>query len=106
LAPVWGSAVRLDPIADEITIGEGIETTASAGRLLNLPAWAAVSAGNMARGLVLPPEVRRVVIAADGDEPGERAAREAALRWHREGRTVRIGCDFNDVLRGGDDARR
>ena len=89
-------------------IGEGIETSASAGRLLNLPAWAAISAGNLAQGLVLPAELRRVVIAADADPPGERAAQTAALRWQREGQAVRIarpdkpGCDFNDVLRSRD----
>ncbi len=42
---------------------------------------------------------------ADGDDPGEAAAREAALRWKREGRSVRIarpprGSDFNDLLLG------
>ena len=106
LGPVWGGAIRLDPIAEELVIGEGIESAASAGRLLGLPAWAAVSAGNLAQGLVLPAEVRRVVIAADADPPGERAAQQAALRWQREGRTVHIarpdkaGCDFNDLLRG------
>ena len=105
LGSPWGGAVRLDPIAEELAIGEGIETSASAGRLLGLPAWAATSAGNLAKGLVLPCEVRRVVIAADADPPGERAAKSAALRWQREGRIVEIarpdkaGCDFNDVLR-------
>ncbi len=106
LGPVWGGAIRLDPAAEELAVGEGIESAASAGRLLNLPAWAAVSAGNLAKGLALPAEVRRVTIAADADKPGEEAAQQAALRWQREGRTVRIaradkpGCDFNDVLRG------
>jgi putative DNA primase/helicase len=112
LGPVWGGAIRLDPVAPELVIGEGIESSASAGRLLNLPAWSAMSAGNLARGLVLPPEVRAVVIAADADPPGEEAAQHAALRWQREGRTVRIarpdhpGADFNDILRGCKDARR
>lgn len=106
LGPVWGGAVRLDALAAEIAIGEGIETSASAGRALGLPAWAAVSAGNLARGLVLPADVHAVVIAADADQPGEDAARTAALRWHAEGRRVRIarpdcaGRDFNDVIRG------
>ena len=105
LAPVWGGAIRLDAVAPEMVIGEGIETSASAGRLLGLPAWAAIATGNLARGVVLPPEVRAVVIAADADPPGEAAARTAALRWSAEGRTVRIARpahadhDFNDVLR-------
>jgi len=76
---------------------------ASAGRLARWPAWAAVSAGNLARGLVLPPEARRVVIAVDPDPPGERAAQAAARRWKAEGRDVTLARpdgsgDFNDVL--------
>ena len=57
LGPVWGGAVRLDQLAGELVIGEGIETAASAGRLLHLPAWSAVSAGNLAAGLILPASV-------------------------------------------------
>ncbi|MEE9250195.1 MAG: toprim domain-containing protein [Alphaproteobacteria bacterium] len=46
-----------------------------------------------------------MLVLADGDDPGEAAARDAALRWKREGRTVRIaraprGTDFNDLLLG------
>jgi putative DNA primase/helicase len=110
LGPIWGGAIRLDPVAPELAIGEGIESSASAGRLMGLPAWAAISAGNLARGLVLPPEVRAVVIAADPDPAGEAAARDAALRWSREGRRVRIarpdqdGADFNDLIREAADA--
>ncbi len=111
LGPVWGGAIRLAPAAPEIIIGEGIETAASAGLLLGLPAWAAISAGNMAKGLILPSEVRSVVIAADDDginaqgrNPGIEAAETAAARWQAEGRKVRIikpnttGQDFNDIL--------
>ena len=97
--------MRLDPVAPELVIGEGIETAASAALLLGLPAWAALSAGNLERDLVLPAEARAVVIAADPDPPGERAARAGAARWQAEGRRVRIarpnrpGVDFNDLLR-------
>jgi hypothetical protein len=70
---------------------------------MGLPAWAAISAGNLAKGLMLPPEARHVVIAADPDEAGKRAARDAWLRWRAEGRTVQIATpygtgDFNDLL--------
>ena len=101
---VWGGAIRLDAEAPEIVIGEGIESSASAGRRLNLPCWAALSAGNMARGLILPPSVRAVVVAADADQVGNKAAEAAAERWRAEGRRVRIarpdrpGMDFNDIL--------
>jgi putative DNA primase/helicase len=105
LGPVWGAAIRLHDIAAELVIGEGIESSASAGLLLGLPAWSAINAGNLGRGLVLPAAVRSVVIAADPDPEGERAAVSAALRWRSEGRAVRIARptgtgDFNDVMRG------
>ena len=55
---------------------------------------------------VLPPEVRRIAIAADNDASGvgQRNALAAYDRWTAEGRSVRIvappvvGDDFNDVL--------
>ena len=106
LGPVWSGAIRLDEIAPDaaLIVGEGIESSASAGRLMGLPAWAAISAGNLAKGLMLPPEARHVVIAADPDEAGKRAARDAWLRWRAEGRNVQIATpdaagDFNDLLR-------
>jgi hypothetical protein len=93
--PTRGGAIRLDTIAPELVIG---------GRILGLPAWSAVSAGNMADNLALPGEVRSVVIAADPGKPGEDAAQRAAHRWAAEGRRVRIArtgrekADFNDLL--------
>lgn len=105
LGPVWGGAVRLAPIAAELVIAEGIETAAAAGLLAGLPAWAAISAGNLATGLVLPMGVRSVVIAVDRDPAGERAAHAVARRWQAEGRHVRLlvpdlpGSDAADVLR-------
>jgi phage/plasmid primase-like uncharacterized protein len=106
LGPVWGGAIRLQPIEPDkpLIVAEGIETAASAGRLLASSAWAAISAGNMAKGLVLPPEARRVVIAADPDTAGRNAARDAWIRWRGEGRDVKIATpngsgDFNDLFR-------
>jgi phage/plasmid primase-like uncharacterized protein len=105
LGPIWGGAIRLDALANDkpLVIGEGIETSASAGWLMGLPAWAAISAGNLARGLVLPPEALSVVIAADPDDAGRNAANDAWLRWKDEGRAVQIATpdrpsDFNDLL--------
>ena len=46
-----------------------------------------------------------MIVLADADEAGETAARDAALRWKREDRRVRIAypserMDFNDMLLG------
>jgi len=101
--PIWGGAIRF-ATGPEIVVAEGSESALAAGHLLGLPAWSAISAGNLARGLILPLEVRRVVIAADHDKPGIAAAEAAARRWKAEGRAVRIilpdnpGEDFADVL--------
>lgn len=104
LGPIWTGAIRLQPAGERIVIGEGIETSAAAGLVLDLPAWAALSAGNMAKGLQLPGTIREIVIAADHDGPGLHAAEEAAIRWRREGRKVFVarpdnpGEDFADIL--------
>jgi putative DNA primase/helicase len=107
VGPVWGGAIRLSELVlgSPLVIGEGIETAASAGRLMGFPAWAAISAGNLAKGLALPPEAWHVLIAADADIAGEQAAQAAALRWSAEGRRVEIARprrgrgDFNDMIR-------
>ena len=105
--PIKGGAVRLSiPRAGEwLAVGEGIETTLSVATACVMPGWAAVSAGGI-RSLVLSPDSTHVIICADHDASGvgERAAREAAVRFPAEGRCVRIampprsGSDFNDLL--------
>ena len=99
MAPYW-----LGPVARKITIAEGIETALSVMQPTGLPTWAALSTSGM-KALKLPRKVREVVIAADGDEPGRKAARALAARFVREGRRVRImqapdGKDWNDILCG------
>jgi hypothetical protein len=103
LGATRGGAVRLaEPDGDALLTGEGIETCLAGMEASGLPAWAALSAPGLA-ALELPADVREVVILADGDEPGERAARAAAYRWAWQGRRVCIarppaGMDFNDLL--------
>ena len=104
LGPCCGGAVRLAPIGDVLMVGEGIENCLAAMQATGKPAWAALSTSGL-RALELPIEAREVVVLADGDDPGEAAARDVALRWNREGRRVRIarpprGADFNDLLLG------
>jgi putative DNA primase/helicase len=103
LGPIGGGGVPLGPPGPRIAVSEGIESGLSFMQATEIPTWAALSANGMKK-LLLPPEVREVVIAADADETGLEAAEEAASRWHAEGRKVRIikppeGLDFNDLAR-------
>jgi putative DNA primase/helicase len=95
-------AVRLGLPRDMLMVGEGIESCLAAMMATGGPAWAALSTSGL-RALDLPGDMREVIVLADGDDPGEAAARNCALRWKREGRRVRIarppqGMDFNDLL--------
>jgi hypothetical protein len=105
LGPCRGGAVRLADPGDLLMIGEGIETSLAAMLKTGHPVWAALSTSGL-RTLDLPKDVREVIVLADGDDPGEAAARDCALRWKRQGRRVRIarpprGMDFNDLLKVG-----
>jgi putative DNA primase/helicase len=102
LGPCRGGVVRLAPPGALLMIGEGIETCLSAMQATGHPAWAALSTSGL-RSLSLPNDKRDIIILADADEAGEAAAKDAARRWVREGRRVRIarppqGMDFNDLL--------
>lgn len=105
MGSISGGAIRINPAEHEMVVAEGLETAASAGAILGLPAWSAVACGNLRASLALPPVVRSVVIAADHDRAGRRAAAGAAQRWCAEGRAVRVlqpdvaDTDFNDLLR-------
>ena len=99
-----GGAVRLARAGHDLQVGEGLETCLAAMLATRQPTWAALSTSGL-RALALPPEVRQVVILADGDNAGEAAAFAAAERWLNEGRSVRIarppnGLDFADVVAG------
>ena len=99
---VWINAPQTD---EPVVVAEGLETLLSAMKLMNLKCGAAVLGPNL-KGLVLPRNVRRVLIAADNDETGRGAAECACKLWRAKGLNVRIsypeiaGKDFNDVLMG------
>jgi putative DNA primase/helicase len=103
LGPIGGGAVRLaSTLGERVVLAEGIETALSVFQATAIPTWAVLSTSGL-RIVRLPSAICNVIIAADGDEPGEAAARHAATRLMREGRLVRImrpesGRDFNDYL--------
>jgi putative DNA primase/helicase len=102
LGPIAAGAVQLAPAADQVLIGEGIETALSAMQATGIPAWAALGTAGL-RALDLPEHIRHVTVLADSDPPGIAAANDAAWRWAGQRRDVRIahpptGKDFNDAL--------
>ena len=103
--PVGGGLVMLGRAAADrpFIIGEGVETTLSAMELTGLPGGAALGAESLEEAE--PPACSEIIIAADNDKPGIKAARKLALRLASAGRLVRIavpateGGDWNDELR-------
>jgi putative DNA primase/helicase len=104
---VAGGAVRLGSAGPTLAVTEGIENGLAMLQATGIPTWAALSASGM-RTVILPTEARMVLVAADNDENGvgQRAAYDAARRFLREGRRVKViappepNTDWNDVLCG------
>ena len=102
LGSLAGGAVRLgEPEHGRLLVGEGIESTAAAMALFDAPGWAALGTSGL-RAIELPEYVIDVVIAADRDAAGLRAAAALARKLEAEGRDVEIRRphkgDFNDAL--------
>jgi DNA polymerase len=101
--------VKLWPAGSQLVVGEGIETVLAAATRIPYhaaplqPAWAVLSASALEHFPVLP-NVERLIILVDHDEPGKNAARNCANHWQRANRTVirltpkRAGADFNDLV--------
>ena len=104
LGPKQGGVIRLWPdeaVTTGLGIAEGIETALSLAHAYR-PVWCAIDAGNLAAFPVLP-GIETLIIAADHDPAGLRAAEACADRWAAAGRDVRVivpeaaGADWNDA---------
>lgn len=74
---------RVGEAVDRLVIGEGVATVAAVRRATGLPVVAAMTAGNLpdiAEAIHAKRPDLTLIIAADDDEPGHRAARLASLR--------------------------
>ena len=105
-----GSAIPFGSPSQALVIGEGIESTLSAGIILEAPAWATLTAGGM-EGWE-PPEglqASRIIVAGDSDASGvgQAAAHALASRLWRLGWVADVMfppdgfSDWNDVLMEG-----
>lgn len=96
-------AVRLAPPDRVLGLAEGVENALAAMRLHGIPVWAAL--GNERFGTItIPTKVERLVIVADRDAGGRRAAELAYARKPRAGLTIggmwppEPHNDWNEVL--------
>ncbi len=103
LGAILGHGVRFGVIDEFAIIGEGIETVLSLKSAFpDIPMVAALSAAHLAAWRP-PSKLRRLVIAADNDEPGRNAARRLSERMSEHRVDVNkiepLGADFNSELR-------
>lgn len=106
LGLIKGGAVRLSSPGPKLILAEGIETALSCFYATNIPTWSCLSTSGMIDIVVPSLEItQEIIVCADGDGAGQKAADKLAERLHRGGYGVRIASspqnqDFNDVLRG------
>lgn len=107
LGATSGGAVQLSTPAAKMVIAEGLETAMSVMQATGLSVWAGLSTAGITN-LVLPdfPLAQEVIIAGDNDPAGRKAAIQAAEKWTKEGRNVRLAFppvnqDFNDLILEG-----
>lgn len=112
-----GKSLKDAPAGDKVILCEGIEDGLSLGMAMpDYRVLAAVSVNNFA-AIILPKQIKDVVIAADNDpleidvggvmkpHPARVAVQRAIDAFIDQGRSVRVtyspeGKDFNDMLRG------
>lgn len=108
LGPCAGRAVALSEARGPMVVCEGIETGLSLlSGFLSGPAtvWAALSTSGI-KALNLPEKAGEIIIATDGDEPGQEAGNALAqtadaLGWKVSLMPAPDGMDWNDVLQSG-----
>jgi DNA primase len=105
LGQIRGGAVRLGPEASEVIVCEGPEDGLTIHELLpSTPVWVALGTGNMPN-MILPPGIKRVLVAGDNDKAGRAAVERACAAFRTQGRHAaaifpgHAFGDFNDQLR-------
>ncbi len=107
-----GAAVRLGPAEDLLGVAEGVETALAVTQATGMICWATTSATLLSK-VIVPAQVKRVVVWADHDTSKEKAGQIAgtrlATRLVEEGIKARVqippppppgqkSCDWADVL--------
>jgi hypothetical protein len=103
-------AIKIWPAdGSRLFVGEGLETVLAAALHIDYrgapmrPAWATGHRGGLAKLPVLP-DIQRLILLVDNDDPGRAAGETCRARWNGAGRTVtqltpkQEGADFNDLI--------
>jgi CHC2 zinc finger/Toprim domain len=105
LGPVKDCAIKLDPVGDELYVGEGIETCLTAMHVGLRPVWALGSAGAISRFPLLD-GVKTLHLLRERDQTNAGCAQFLGRYYRQEGRKVmniwprpRTCNDLNDALR-------
>ncbi|NDA89680.1 MAG: toprim domain-containing protein [Alphaproteobacteria bacterium] len=105
LGKVKGGAVKIASSSSTLVVAEGIETALSIYAATKIPTWACLSASNLTTVELPPPNTTsEIIIAADNDQAGIKAASKLAIRLLDNCYRVKIsippeGKDFNDLLK-------
>jgi putative DNA primase/helicase len=108
LGIVHRAAIKFDPAATTLMIGEGVETCMAArqcmatGDIERAPVWALGSVGAISFFPLLD-GIKRLIILGETGEASVQAVRLCGRRWQHAGRRVQvlyseIGSDVNDAL--------
>jgi Toprim domain len=95
---------RLHAGFKHLGIAEGIETALSASQVFGASVWATLSSGGIASFPILP-NIQRLTVFADNDDPGLRAACACCRRYQASGIDAEIRypktakMDWNDFLK-------
>ena len=107
LGSIRGGAVRLGEPSGRLMVCEGLEDGLTLAQQLGGAVWVGAGTSGMA-ALQLPAHITSVVIGADADDAGDKAANEAGQRFAAAGFGVKIirpsapFKDFNAELLGGE----
>jgi len=88
LGTLSGSAVRLAPTTERVWLTEGVEDGLALMQMMGEPAWAVLGTSGF-KNVVLPENIKQVILAPDGDDAGQAVIQETALRLAGQGREVR-----------------
>jgi putative DNA primase/helicase len=103
LGIVHRAAIKLDPISEQLAVGEGFETCMASRELGYGPTWALGSTGSISFFPIIG-GVKTLLILGERGDASTHAIKLCGTRWKNAGRRVRFAMpdaefsDLNDVL--------